>query len=329
MVLLSVTNRVLQVPELLDTVCSHLDNISLVRAARVNKTWSPIALSFLWRELDDPRPLFRLLAPGGFEYGNGKFVRSASPPLILSYSNFVSLSPKDFKTLPTEDNWTRFEHYSRRIRSLSIDDTDEKYSLIFDKFARLRPLRPLFPSLRKLEWIAPNENSLTQRSVLFMHDSVRDFSLTLPPIYAHHPSASLRQYFNHFVGRMPLISRLAILMKGYAANIEKELVALTLALKDTLTTLVVPRYFTTSTLIEAAASLPHLTALASHDSIAGVHNAARRFVPNLPAGSFPSLVSLELGVPFVDLVQWFRKGGLPATLQHLTITTPRLEGVGG
>ncbi|KAG2002305.1 hypothetical protein CC2G_004506 [Coprinopsis cinerea AmutBmut pab1-1] len=308
MVLLSVTNRVLQVPELLDTVCSHLDNISLVRAARVNKTWSPIALSFLWRELDDPRPLFRLLAPGGFEYGNGKF---------------------DFKTLPTEDNWTRFEHYSRRIRSLSIDDTDEKYSLIFDKFARLRPLRPLFPSLRKLEWIAPNENSLTQRSVLFMHDSVRDFSLTLPPIYAHHPSASLRQYFNHFVGRMPLISRLAILMKGYAANIEKELVALTLALKDTLTTLVVPRYFTTSTLIEAAASLPHLTALASHDSIAGVHNAARRFVPNLPAGSFPSLVSLELGVPFVDLVQWFRKGGLPATLQHLTITTPRLEGVGG
>ncbi|KAJ3493843.1 hypothetical protein NMY22_g20155 [Coprinellus aureogranulatus] len=161
--------RVLQVPELFDLIIGELDDEDLTIAARVCKQWSEVALGHLWETQTDLRPLFNLLASKGYELKHNKL---------------------DLVGLPTERAWHRFFHYSKRVKSLAFDDTDERYVLLLDTFARLRPFHigengNLFPSLRSFSWVAPTELSLLHRSVLFMHPGIRTFHITLPTTYTH------------------------------------------------------------------------------------------------------------------------------------------------
>jgi len=57
------SHRVLCIPELLDMVFQYLDPCSNAMNARVCKIWSEIALDSLWKEVDDLKRLFNLLAP--------------------------------------------------------------------------------------------------------------------------------------------------------------------------------------------------------------------------------------------------------------------------
>lgn len=67
-------DRVLAIPELLDTIFKTADKNSNFNNALVSRTWSEIALNHLWREVDDFRPLFNLLAPLR-EANSGEYVR--------------------------------------------------------------------------------------------------------------------------------------------------------------------------------------------------------------------------------------------------------------
>lgn len=55
--------RVLLIPELLDMVFSYLDASDNAVNARVCRRWCNIALDILWRDVEDMRRLFSLLAP--------------------------------------------------------------------------------------------------------------------------------------------------------------------------------------------------------------------------------------------------------------------------
>ncbi|KAJ2925780.1 hypothetical protein H1R20_g11311, partial [Candolleomyces eurysporus] len=308
----SATSRALQVPELLDMVIRDLDKGTLTKAARVCKDWSSVALGHLWETQTDLLPLFKLLAPNGFELKENKMA---------------------FKDLPLENNWRRFCEYSNRVKSLTVDDTDERYTYLFDAFARLRPFHlgqngNLFPSLRKFEWIGPNEASLLTRSVLFMHPGIQTFSITLPGSYVHtRPSSALSQYIDHSIARMPYVKHLTVTLQGYMAIVESAVLQLVKGWSKTLETLTVPKYWTSTGLIEALSSLPRFNTLKATPNIPGVYDPARRFQPNIPPSNrvWPALEMLELAAPFREVIQFLQKNPLPPSLTALVVYTPRME----
>ena len=76
--------RVLEVPELLDTIFRFLDDSSNASNARVCKKWLDVALDILWRHVDDLYTLFNILAPlriTGNEYVHN-IPAPHRPPLI-------------------------------------------------------------------------------------------------------------------------------------------------------------------------------------------------------------------------------------------------------
>ncbi|TFK19858.1 hypothetical protein FA15DRAFT_659553 [Coprinopsis marcescibilis] len=296
--ILPTTQRVLRIPELLDMICHSLDAKTLTYAVRVNKLWSDIVIAIIWRDVSKLSPLFRLLAPTGLVLNNGNL---------------------DFRVLPTERDWRRLERYGRHVRWLKVEDPNETYSVILDRFARLRPSRPLFANLHTLDWVASSEASLLLHSVLFMHHTVHEFLLTLPTSYSHNPPVLLAQYFDHVVGRMPRIHNLVVLMQGYVAVVERELSRLVLGLRKTLVTIGFSRYFTSSTVLMEAVSHAHkLNHLYADEDVTGVFNPARKVLPVHR--------ELEIAIPYIEAIEWLRKiPAPPPTLRDLKIVTPRLE----
>ena len=84
--------RALQVLELLDMVIRDLDKGTLTKAARVCKEWSSVALGHLWETQTDPLPLFKLLAPNGFELKENKLVCDLVPSISNSL-RFTNVLP--------------------------------------------------------------------------------------------------------------------------------------------------------------------------------------------------------------------------------------------
>ncbi|KAF6754683.1 hypothetical protein DFP72DRAFT_812506, partial [Ephemerocybe angulata] len=325
------TTRVLLVPELFDMVIQDMDQSTLTKAARVNKHWSGAALACLWESQVDLKPLFNLLATKGYELKDNKLVRESTLPLRSTLLTPLSIPLR----LPTEQSWRRFFEYSRRIKSLRIDDTEERDTFLLDTFARLRPFHigengNLFPFLRSLRWTGATETSLLHRSVLFMHPGIRKFHVTLPSSYVHTlPGDALRQYVDHVIGRMPNIAHLAVIMKGYAAVVEPSVLQLIKGYTKTLETLEVPKYWTSSALIEILSSLPRFRNLQiqTSEKSVGVYDPARRFKPTLlpNVASWPSLEKLHLSAPYGEVTDYLRRNTLPPSVVELFIYTPRQE----
>lgn len=79
------SERVLNVPELLDMIFSFLDDHSNIINACVSKRWSSIALDKVWRRVEDVSRLLSLLAPlepmspGAYASSKPRFVCTPRP----------------------------------------------------------------------------------------------------------------------------------------------------------------------------------------------------------------------------------------------------------
>ena len=56
-------DRISRIPELLRLIFSQLSLSCLPSCTLACRNWSEVALDVVWSDLDDPLPLFRLLAP--------------------------------------------------------------------------------------------------------------------------------------------------------------------------------------------------------------------------------------------------------------------------
>ena len=81
--------RVLLIPELLDMVFSYLDASDNTINARVCRRWSNIALDILWRDVEDMRRLFSLLAPLHLAITSEYVSFATKPPTFV----FIELWP--------------------------------------------------------------------------------------------------------------------------------------------------------------------------------------------------------------------------------------------
>lgn len=161
-----------------------------------------------------------------------------------------------------------------------------------------------------------------------MHPGIRTFSITLPTTYAHTvPGAALRQYIDHVIGRMPRIENLSVQMRGYMAVVEPFILQLVNGFSESLKSLEIPRYWSSTALLETLSTLPRFQSLQSPEYGGGVYDPSRRFKPSIPdsVNSWPALEKLHLSTPFQDVTQFLKTNTLPPTLEELYIYTPRLE----
>ena len=56
-------HHALTLPEILGEIFAYNYSFTTAQCARVSKSWSEVALDQLWRSLNTPLPLFKLLAP--------------------------------------------------------------------------------------------------------------------------------------------------------------------------------------------------------------------------------------------------------------------------
>ncbi|KZT08376.1 uncharacterized protein LAESUDRAFT_748894 [Laetiporus sulphureus 93-53] len=120
------------------------DRVALARAARVCKAFSDAALDVLWRRLD------------------------SIVPLLALFSSFIRVPMDDNKVVDehdernhiyticgetSNDDWTRFGSYAKRVRAVSCDPCRVEQSLFF-YLSHRNFGRPLLPLVREIEWHA-------------------------------------------------------------------------------------------------------------------------------------------------------------------------------
>ncbi|KAF6751930.1 hypothetical protein DFP72DRAFT_1135225 [Ephemerocybe angulata] len=305
------TTRVLLVPELFDMVIREMDQGTLAKAARVNKHCSEAALSCLWESQADLKPLFNLLATKGYELKDNK--------LRSSEATLQSKAGADSSN--TAEGSSRSKSTTRKSATFLLDTFAVCTSSTVPHWREWKPV-PI-PSI--VRWTGATEISLLHRSVLFMHPGIRKFYVTLPSSVHTLPGDALCQYFDHVIGRMPNIVHIAVIMKRYAAVVEPSVLQLIKGHKKSLENLEVPKYWTSSALIEILSSLPHFRNLqirTSQKSV-GVYDPARRFRPTLLPNVAPwrSSEKLHLSAPSGEVTDFLRRNTLPPSVVELFIYT--------
>ncbi|KAG8931666.1 hypothetical protein FRC01_001001 [Tulasnella sp. 417] len=138
---------------------SFINNRSgLFAASLVCKTWSPIALSHLWRALYSVVPLCKLLGP-----------MTSIHDWYLGYTDTIS-----------EANWTRFEFYSQKIRKICggrIQATIEAGSMIQLLNSRPPSIRYILPRVTEIEWMETNEIGWLPQLVPLLSPTLKSFTL--------------------------------------------------------------------------------------------------------------------------------------------------------
>ncbi|KAH9936007.1 hypothetical protein B0H21DRAFT_63449 [Amylocystis lapponica] len=133
----------------------------LARTARVCKKFSGPALDLLWRDLPDVGSLFGLF------------------PSFTTATRLIGRDEVDFYTFNgpiSQDDWSRFEYYAKRVRSLcvSFDNTDTDPS-VFAQLAYHAHGRPLCPYLTSLDWI---QGVVMEQSLFaFLTKSLRNLTI--------------------------------------------------------------------------------------------------------------------------------------------------------
>ncbi|KAG8901251.1 hypothetical protein FRC00_008223 [Tulasnella sp. 408] len=236
--------RVCSVPELASVIFSGANQATLVACALVCSSWKEPALDELWKHLESILPLFRLLfnakalLQGGREY-------------------YQHLNPKDAISSVRNADWERFSYYARRVRTINIEPGGLRLFHV-NKALRLvvasidYPFGPSFlPHVRKVKWIAccPACQALMLR---FTSSSTVDLELGLKSVSL---IGSLREL-------APDLRELALRMTEPTpvGSLEDPLSRWISSLRH-LTTLWLPPYYLSKTIVAAAGELRELREL--------------------------------------------------------------------
>ncbi|KAG9034096.1 hypothetical protein FRB95_013865 [Tulasnella sp. JGI-2019a] len=137
----SPSHQALSVPDILDEILERSTNSTRAVAARLSSQWLDVALEKLWKDLDSVLPLLTLISP------------LSNTGAIISFTH-----------TPNNVDWSRFNIYARRVRSIGWND--EKGVLSNDIFAQIffqRPhAHPLLPNIETITWNASKESTLMQ-----------------------------------------------------------------------------------------------------------------------------------------------------------------------
>ncbi|KAF8553097.1 hypothetical protein OG21DRAFT_1414929, partial [Imleria badia] len=291
----SPAHRILFIPELLDIIFNFLDREANVTNACVCKRWSEVALDVVWKEVDDLIHLLRLLKP-------------------------ISLHEETFEyTLPEANDWSRFEKYASRVRSLKFRPT--KYDIeicpLLDDVARTRTSLEILPNMHSLEWIY-SSTALMERCKLFLHRRLRHLSVTAPSQLDPRPD-----FYTDLCARAPLLHTLSLSVHFPGEPIDVELRILLQNLPE-LKKIVLPEFHYTSTVIEQLSRANNIAVVDFSQDLKlgyGKPTNVASFCPVLKEGAFPCLRELNLSARIDDLDRFFRSSFAPTHLTMLYVNS--------
>ncbi|KAG8975508.1 hypothetical protein FRC05_005577 [Tulasnella sp. 425] len=161
--------QALTVPEILRAILDYAAPPTLVSAARVSRAWSTAALDKLWSEFDVKLIDLLLILPLG---------------LTMYEVNNVPIPYWKPQRDPTDEEWTRFQSYASRIRSLSMPGGDIPDADLprFDPSITEWKLKndALFPRLRRVEWSLPRQLTIPSSQLSsFTSSGLQELNLTI------------------------------------------------------------------------------------------------------------------------------------------------------
>ncbi|TFK87886.1 hypothetical protein K466DRAFT_645714 [Polyporus arcularius HHB13444] len=292
----TIIQRVLTIPELLEMIFSFLEKGDLSRNALVCKAWSEVALDILWRDVDDLPRMLHLLAPTEACPQGQRFCRPLEP-----------------------SDWLRFMRYAGRVRKLAVTPDIDKYlqePLVFDEIARARTTLHLFPRLSSLTWTSENGERL-RVSLMFMHENIKGFAVLLTPSVNY----SFKVYFQEITLRMPKITQLDLRFSFPVRDIERELCELLGALPK-LEEIILPKYTFTTNLIEALSRKEALRIVQfefiPHQGSGDVAD-VQEWKPVLQEGAFPALYDFNVNVRLPAMLRFMNDPFFPSNLRCLYV----------
>ncbi|KAG8944664.1 hypothetical protein FRC04_001628 [Tulasnella sp. 424] len=197
------------VPELLANVLSFATESTLVSCAVVCKPWSDIALDYLWRDLDSVFPLLELVMDIHLLEG-------------LESSGYLGL--ERLSSMLSGADWSRFQFYAGRVKSLSYDDENPYRS---ERTPRLDPNGialfylhspsglTFLPRLRTLKWFT-SESAAPM--LPFLSPQLESLEVELTG-----SSQRVNDFFSGLAGRIPNLKSFTLKTTTNALDIESSL----------------------------------------------------------------------------------------------------------
>ncbi|KAL4066636.1 hypothetical protein J3A83DRAFT_4097945 [Scleroderma citrinum] len=289
--------RIFYIPELLHLIFGFLNKAHNVSNACVCKLWSEIALDTIWRDVDNMIHLFTILKP----------IRRARDTYGGDYV---------FVATPDVTDWTRFQKYARRVRSLSVTFRSSTIrahvGLLLDEVARTRISLEILPNLHTLKWIEGD----MKLCLLFLHSGLkhltvscfRDQGTLLADMCARAPN------LHTLILHIPNNENVDI--TNYVQVIARNL--------HHLKKLVLPEFYYTSSVIQELSHMKDLRVIEfDHDLSVGNGNPmnVESFNPVLTEGSFPALWDLSLTARIDDVDRFFKEKFAPTKITTLYLNS--------
>ncbi|TFK61098.1 hypothetical protein BDN72DRAFT_778656, partial [Pluteus cervinus] len=298
-----VARRVLATPELLRNIFFSLNHCDNYRTALVCRAWSEIALDALLDEVDDICALFNLLAP--------------------LKSSEVDGESQLFVRCPTPQDWTNFEKYSRRVKSLTVECTALLPSAsVFDDIGRTRIRQEILPNMWTLRWLS----DLSQ-GVLFLHSGIRDLSFRIAVFFIRTAC-----FFGRNITGLKIASLGNSVMDFQPVGCFEAELSTMFAQLQHLQEVSFPRFWLNATLCRVLGQLPRLTEV-DFEWEEGYGNPLDTVTFNPISGSeaasedvtFPSLTNFGQSAPFSEVARFLASWQGSCRLKILTLASQILE----
>lgn len=215
------------------------------------------------------------------------------------------------------NDWERFRKYARRVRTLVLNEQEDKTIVskeAFDEISRTRVTLNILPNLRHLTWVTTSVERM-RLSLMFQHENITDFTVFLHTT----PTYPISTFFKEVMLRMPKLKELDLRFSFPASKAEGDFIELFRGLAR-LKKIVLPLYTLTSKIVEELSTLRELTTIQfefmesqGRGDIADVV----AFNPQLRAGAFPALEDLSLSVLLVDMTRFISGSFAPSNLTSL------------
>jgi hypothetical protein len=190
---------------------------------------------------------------------------------------------------------------------------------VLDVLAKYRPNLEILPNLHTLTWTTSSIRSLTHDSVIFMHQKVKRFGVTIPMANNYD---GLTYLFRTLVSRMSRASHLVLRSDVPLSSIEDHIIEL-LRLPG-LNRITLPSCNMPSQIAERLSRMEHLHTLDMNieDNLAfESEESTEVFAPCLAEDAFPSLQSLSLRAHLEDISQFMISSFAPHAITKICIAT--------
>ena len=219
-----------------------------------------------------------------------------------------------FSRLVVPSDWPRFQFYAHRIKHFEYREAVKQQRIdasVYAEVARTRPTFVLLPTLTRLVW----DTKLLNQAILFMHPTV-----TQLVVHIDEPSLDAHAFLVVAASCLPNLTLLAIHASFPVRDVQTALLHLLGGVLQ-LQTVILPRYWLSSSVLSVLASLPRLEVILWGYTTQGVGDPrdVEAFNVILPDGAFPNLNDLSLEVHLSDAEEFIRSSYFPSQIAYFSI----------